>query len=526
MVQCLIRVCWEQEVTLPPGSGGLPGATSSLPLPGSNRSAAEASDPQTHCHTATESSFPAPLLDSAPNGRGRVYPSPRPPVAAGSHNTRYSDKTVAAGSQQVSAAAVSQFARPSKGPSKPNSSSSSIFLQRCQGSRKRPRLDPQSSCDRLLNPSSKQEGHEAQGARSASAVSNGFASLDQPQQQQQQLHGMLNSHMEVPSRPSLQSHPLGSMVMDDSPPRSRSGCQESLTQDDMLMDSDDQQGASGMLPEGLDVDASMLPGRLAQPASFRHPPAPKKDMWLPLVLTGMPAQTIGRRSHDTGLPAAAATGTVSHGRRTCQQAPAAALSVPALTEKCDLPSAAGSRQKTPGRKRLHELQNQPLVGPVTREAGLMRMPQLQPSATLANQQTRNSISQPRTANEHVMSETTAPEQLVAARCIGEPSDAIGHVTGGQHGVGDKVARPGPPDRANRRMTRLLDQPAISALSTAQLGLPKLACQRVPALGSADGSEGASSPLQPPRASASAAAERRKSGRQRLAEDDSKPWWVV
>ena len=531
----LISICWEQDTTLPSALDRHSPPTPKRPLPGSIHNLAAAAHLQIRHKAAATSGSPTIVPDSAATG-GLSSPCPLPAVAASSHKVKYSKAAVAAGGQQGSGApAVSFFARPFKAPAKSNSSS--VFLQRCQGSRKRPRLDPQASAAQSANPSHKQ----AQvGAAEECALSEPIADAALERHKAlQQLPGLLtSSNQEASPKLSLHSHPLSSMVVDNTPSDSMSRSQENASLGDTLMDEAPDHASASALPNAPSMD--MVPGHLAQPSDFKttaqDPAQPKKDIWLPLVLTGMPAQTVTRRSHGNALPAAPMTKTASHGRCTRHQAQAQKVSMPAgssPTGRASSPAQAGVH-RTPGRRKLHaqnaggpSANKQTSSGTFERQSVSHCHPAAESNGRPpAGRTDTNSVEhfhgQPRS------SKTTAQQQVHDAGAPG--LESFNHTGPAKKGVQDMCGRKSKPQMVQQthwRTTRLIDQTASSAQSMIQPNLPSTPMHQQETVPDSEaGSERASSPFQPVASSSAAAAKKRKSGRQGAAENQGKPWWMV
>ena len=359
-----------------------------------------------------------------------------------------------------------------------STSSSSIFLQRCQGSRKRPRLDPEQA-PRPLQPQAAHRHPEAVGdhCHFKHADAPCMASADDASRcsSERLPHEGPTAIQEDAMDAGPVSHPLRSMIIDDSPPQSVADLNEHALSEPMLIDQPNDMPEDCFKAGG--PDRSRAADDSVQPARFSSRPhasrgSTQKGVWLPLVLTGMPAQTVTRQSR-------------SHSLRSSSSLPKM-LPPPQHNDHTEQRGAttAPSGGHQPGRK----------------------------------QAPRHGIQGNDARSER------AGQQGGPVPGGQEPA-GISHTSHGgrQEGCG-KTRSAGLSNVQPRRLTQLLDQPASSALSMAQPDLPNGAPEGLDAgPGSEVSSERASSPFQPGH-SASLSAQRRKSGRQRA--DETKPWWVV
>ena len=126
------------------------------------------------------------------------------------------------------------------------------------------------------------------------------------------------------------------------------------------MDEAPNHASASALPEARQA-WTWYPGHLAQPSDFKttaqDPAQPKKDIWLPLVLTGMPAQTVARPitwkcSASSPSPwDSKPCGGKHAARHRCMIGVCASWVIPSRPRPALLPKQ--SVHRTPGRRKLH-----------------------------------------------------------------------------------------------------------------------------------------------------------------------------
>ncbi len=310
----------------------------------------------------------------------------------------------------------------------------------------------------------------------AAAFSSAAASDGPSCQPQRPLHHPAPEH-QTSVHDGPVSHPLQSMVIHDSPPGSVSELDQSEPSHVMIVQPDgmvcDSSGATAPADgKCCDADGRIHPAHFSRVPGSGSAPA-RKDVWLPLVLTGMPAQTVARRASSHTLPAS----------RTCSRNQSASHQ----HENSDLGNALSA-------------------APNSGQLGRKQMPQchVQP----------NNTSMDVEGASHAASAPACevPIGTTDAYCNDKHEDRSE-----MHSAGNGAVR-------LKKYTQLLDKPASSAQSMARQDLPGQVSKRSnDRLASEAISDRASSPFQA-ELSASETEKRRKSGRHHA--EETKPWWVV